>query len=94
MMGTLAAVLAGKKIRTFKDLFNADVTGDIEDVDGVLKITRINVSYWLKLPKEKRAEAKDALESYLKLCPGAQSVIGCIEINHELNMEDLTSVHT
>ena len=89
MMGTLAAVLAGKKIRTFKDLFNANVTGDIEDVDGVLKITRINVSYRLKLPKEKRAEAKDALESCLKLCPGAQSVIGCIEINHELTMEDL-----
>ena len=88
-MGTLAAVLAGKKIRTFRGLFKAIVTGDIEDVDGVLKITRINVSYWLKLPKEKREEAKDALESYLTLCPGAQSVIGCIDINHELTMEDL-----
>ena len=94
MMGTLAAVLAGKKIRTFRDLFKAIVTGDIEDVDGVLKITRINVSYWLKLPKEKRTEAEDALESYLTLCPGAQSVIGCIDINHELTMEDLTGVHT
>ena len=93
-MGTLATVLAGKKIRTIRNLFNAIVTGDIEDVDGVLKITRINVSYRLKLPKEKRTEAKDALESYLKLCPGAQSVIGCIEINHELTMEDLTGVHT
>ena len=88
-MGTLAAVLAGKKIRTFKDLFKAVVTGDIEDVDGVLKITRINVKYWLKLPKEKRSEAEEALESYLTLCPGAQSVIGCIDINHELTMEDL-----
>ena len=93
-MGTLATVLAGKKIRTIRNLFNAIVTGDIEDVDGVLKITRINVSYRLKLPKEKRTEAKDALETYLKLCPGAQSVIGCIEINHELTMEDLTGVHT
>jgi organic hydroperoxide reductase OsmC/OhrA len=88
-MGTLAAVLAGKKIRTFRNLFQAIVTGDIEDVDGVLKITRINVSYRLKLPKEKRTEAKDAMESYLTLCPGAQSVIGCIDINHELTMEDL-----
>ena len=88
-MGTLAAVLAGKKIRTFKNLFKAVVTGDIEDVDGVLKITRINVKYWLKLPKEKNTDAKDAMESYLKLCPGAQSVIGCIEINHELTMENL-----
>lgn len=89
MMGTLAAVLAGNKIRTFEHLFKAVVTGDIEDVDGVLKITRINVSYWLKVPKEKRADAKAALNSYLKLCPGAQSVIGCIDINHELTMEDL-----
>jgi len=89
MMGTLAAVLAGNKIRTFEHLFKAVVTGDIEDVDGVLKITQINVSYWLKVPKEKRADAKAALNSYLKLCPGAQSVIGCIDINHKLTMEDL-----
>ena len=88
-MGTLAAVLAGKKIRTFRDQFKATVTGDIEDVDGVLKITLINVSYLLKLPEEKRTDAKDALEVYLKLCPGAQSVIGCIDITHELTMEDL-----
>lgn len=88
-MGTLAAVLAGKKIRTFKDLFKATVTGDIEDVDGVLKITRINVDYLLKVPEEKRADALEAMDNYLQLCPGAQSVIGCIEINHELTMEDL-----
>jgi len=88
-MGTLAAVLAGKKIRTFKDLFKATVTGDIEDVDGVLKITRINVHYKLKVPEEKREDTKESLDTYLSLCPGAQSVIDCIEINHELTMEDL-----
>ena len=88
-MGTLAAVLAGKKIRTFQDLFKATVTGDIEDVDGVLKITRINVHYELKVSAEKREDAIEALSTYLKLCPGAQSVIGCIEINHELVMQDL-----
>ena len=88
-MGTLAAVLAGKKIKTIKDLFKAIVTGDIEDVDGVLKITRINVQYSLKVPEEKREEALEALNNYIKLCPGAQSVIGCIDITHELTMEDL-----
>jgi organic hydroperoxide reductase OsmC/OhrA len=89
MMGTLAAVLAGKKIKTFKDQFKAIVTGDIEDVDGVLKITRINVQYSLKVPEEKREEAEESLNNYLKLCPGAQSVIGCIDIAHELTMENL-----
>ena len=88
-MGTLAAVLAGKKIRTFKDLYKATVTGDIEDVDGVLKITRINVHYTLKVPVEKREDAKESLDTYLSLCPGAQSVIGCIDITHELTMQNM-----
>ena len=88
-MGTLATAMAGKKIRTSKDLYRAEVTGDIEDVDGVLKITRINVSYSLKVPEEKREDAKGAMDSYLRFCPAAQSVIGCIEITHELTMEEM-----
>jgi organic hydroperoxide reductase OsmC/OhrA len=90
MMGTLVTVLAGKKIRTPQDRYQATVTGDIEDVDGVLKITRINVQYLLRLPEEKRDDAREAFESYLPFCPGAQSVIGCIEINHELTLADPT----
>jgi uncharacterized OsmC-like protein len=86
MMGTLAAMLAGKKIRTFQDRFKATVTGDIEDVDGVLKITRINVRYLLKLPDEQKEDALAAFAVYLPKCPAAQSVIGCIEIHHELEM--------
>jgi len=89
MMGTLATVLGRKKIRTSKELYNATVTGDIEDVDGVLKITRINVNYLLKVQEEKREEAEEALNAYLQFCPAAQSVIGCIDINHELTLEDM-----
>ena len=42
-MGTLAAALAGKKIRTSEELYSADVEGDIENVNGILKITKIRV---------------------------------------------------
>jgi organic hydroperoxide reductase OsmC/OhrA len=84
MMGTLAAVLAKKGIRTFKELFQAQVIGDIEDVNGVLKITRIEVNYTLKAPEDKKPEALEALETYLSQCPGAQSVVGCIELHHQL----------
>jgi organic hydroperoxide reductase OsmC/OhrA len=87
MMGTLAVVLAGKKIRTFEQLYRAEVTGDIEDVDGVLKITRIKVHYFLKVPEEKWQDANEALNAYLSLCPAAQSVIDCIDISHELTLE-------
>ena len=91
MMGTLATVLAKKKIRTFQDRFEATVVGDIENVGGVLKITRIGVSYRLKVPKEQASDARTALDNYLHLCPSAQSVIDCIQITHELRLEEMAA---
>ncbi len=90
MMGTLAGVLAGKKIPTLEDLYWADVTGDIENVEGVLKITRIGVTYHLKTQSEKVEEARAAFSSYIKRCPAAQSVIGCIRIEDHLVIEETT----
>lgn len=87
MMGTLARFLAGSKILTTEDKYWADVAGDIEDVSGVLKITRIRVTYHLKAPAEKQAEAREAFGSYLKGCPAAQSVMGCIELKDQLILE-------
>jgi uncharacterized OsmC-like protein len=88
MMGTLATVMAKSKIRTFQDRYMATVTGDIEDVDGVLKITRIHVHYRLKLPPEKRAAAEAAFGGYINRCPAAASVMDAIAISHELEMVD------
>jgi organic hydroperoxide reductase OsmC/OhrA len=90
MMGTLATVLAKKKIRTFQDHYIATVTGDIENVNGVLKITRIHVRYNLKLPAERRADAEEAFSNYITMCPAAQSVIDAIQITNELEMTDET----
>ncbi len=90
MMGTLATVLAGKKIRTFQDRFRATVSGDIEAVDNVLKIVRINVHYLLRLPDAQREAATACFNNYVHRCPAAQSVIGCIEVNHELEMETMS----
>ena len=84
MMGTFASVLATKKIRTHTDRYRADVEGDIENVDGVLKITVIRVHYTLKLSPEEEADARWAMEHYIEKCPGAMSVTGCIRIEHSL----------
>lgn len=86
MMGTFASVLATRKIRTHSDRYRADVEGDIEDVDGVLKITVIRVHYELKLSQSEEADARWALENYLEKCPGAMSVSGCIRIDHSLEV--------
>ncbi len=87
-MGTFAAVLAKSTIRTDKDRYRAKVSGDIEEVNGIPKIVRIKVEYDLKLAPDMRKQAQQAFESYLTGCPAAQSVIGCIDINHQLHMED------
>lgn len=89
-MGTLATVLAGRKIPTPEDRYWADVEGDIENVNGVLKITQIRAKYHLKLPPEKAGDAREAFSSYLIKCPAAQSVIGCIDIKDELLLEEMT----
>ena len=62
-MGTLATLLAGKKIPTPEDRYWADVEGNIENVNGVLKITRIGVTYHLKIPPDKAAEAREAMSN-------------------------------
>ena len=89
MMGTLATVLAGSKIPTFSDRYRADVEGDIEDVDGVLRITRMRVAYTLLVPPGKTGEAREALKTYITRCPAAMSVRGCIEIIDSAEISEL-----
>jgi organic hydroperoxide reductase OsmC/OhrA len=90
MMGTLARFLAEKQIPTPEDRYWTDVEGDIENVNNILKITRIRVKYHLKVPRGKAGEAKEALSSYLSSCPAAQSVIGCIQIKDDMITEEIT----
>lgn len=87
MMGTLATLMAGKKIPTPESLYWADVEGDVENVSGVLKITTIRVKYHLKVTEERMVDAKECFSNYITYCPAAQSVIGCIRIEDELCFE-------
>jgi hypothetical protein len=65
MMGTLATVLARKSIPTPEDRYWTEVEGDIENVNNILKITRIRVKYHLRVAPGKAGEAKEAFSSYL-----------------------------
>jgi len=53
----------------------------------VLKITTIRVKFHLKTTEDKMADAQESFSKYIKLCPAAQSVIGCIKIEDELIFE-------
>lgn len=88
-MGTLATLLAGKKIPTPEDRYWADVEGDVENVNNVLKITQIRAKYHLKAPRGKIDDAREAFSQYLRFCPAAQSVVGCIQIRDDIALEEL-----
>jgi organic hydroperoxide reductase OsmC/OhrA len=85
-MGTLAKFLAGKSIPTPEERYWAEVEGDIESVNNVLRITEIRVVYHLKVPQEKVEEARESFSGYLTSCPAAQSVTGCIRLRDRLNI--------
>jgi uncharacterized OsmC-like protein len=62
------------------------VEGDIEDVDGVLKITKIRLTYKLRIPAGSREKADRALAVYADKCPAYQSVKGCIQCTWQADM--------
>ncbi len=88
-MGTLATVLARKKIPTYGDRYRADVEGDVEDVDGVLRITCIRVKYTLKVPPGRTEDVREALKVYIRECPAAMSVKGAIAISDTAEITEL-----
>ena len=67
----------------------AEVEGDIEDVGGVLKITRIRLHYRIKAPAEKRESIERLLGHYAEACPAYQSVKGCIECSWTAEIEEV-----
>jgi hypothetical protein len=68
----------------------ADVEGDIEDVGGVMKITKIRVRYRFRIPAGTREKIERVLDSYAEQCPAYQSVKGCIECGWEADMDEIT----
>jgi uncharacterized OsmC-like protein len=66
----------------------AQVEGDIDDVDGVLRITRIRLRYRFRIPLGTREKVDRVLASYAEKCPAYQSVKGCIECSWEADIEE------
>ena len=66
----------------------AQVEGDIEDVDGVMRITKIRLRYRFQVPAGNREKVDRVLASYAEQCPAYQSVKGCIECSWEAEIEE------
>ncbi len=66
----------------------AQVEGDIEDVEGVLKITKIRLHYRFTIPAGTREKADRALATYAEKCPAYQSVKACIDCSWDAEIEE------
>jgi hypothetical protein len=66
----------------------AAVEGDIEAVDGVLRITRIRLLYRATIPRGTREAVERALEVYADGCPAYQSIKGCIDVSWEADFTE------
>jgi uncharacterized OsmC-like protein len=66
----------------------AHVEGDIEDVDGVMKITKVRLRYQFRIPVGMREKVDRVLDSYAEKCPAYQSVKGCIDCSWNAEIDE------
>ena len=84
-MGTFGAALEVRGIESAGNL-TANVEGDIEDIEGVLKISRIRLQYRIIAPRGTGAKITRAVEVHADACPAYQSVKGCIDCSWEVQI--------
>lgn len=69
-----------RQIPSEPDKVRAQVEGDVEAIDRVLRIARIRVRYEIQIPKGTREAAERAVATHAEKCPAATSVRDCIPI--------------
>jgi uncharacterized OsmC-like protein len=80
MLGTLNGALEARGIRLAPDAIRADAEGRNEIVDGIVRLTRIDIAYRLAIPPGSRATVERALARHREKCPTARSLEGAIAV--------------
>ena len=88
MTGTLGRALEVRGIPSYPGRLSSEVEGDIEDVGGIMQITRIRVRYRIRIPAGKKDEAERALAFHERGCPAAMSIKGCIQVEYAAEIEE------
>ena len=70
-----------------RDVVGEEGLRDIEQVDGVMRITRIALLFKFKAPEELIEKAERALNNFADRCPAYLSVKECIEVSWDAEIE-------
>jgi uncharacterized OsmC-like protein len=86
MMGTFGGALDARHIDASNDRLTADVTGEVEQEEGVLVIRRIHVAMSLKAPEDARETVQRVHEMYAMRCPLYRTLHGTIQLTSSFEL--------
>ena len=88
MLGTLNGALEARGIRLGPDDMHAAAEGRNEIVDGIIRLTRIDIRYSLRIPAGSRETVERALSRHRDKCPTARSLAGAVAVEFSAEIEE------
>jgi hypothetical protein len=86
MLGTFGGALEARQIDAGGGRLTADVTGEVENEDGVLVIRRIHVAMRLAAPREARATVDRVHGVYAMRCPLYRTLHNAIALSSSVDL--------
>jgi uncharacterized OsmC-like protein len=86
MMGTFGGALEARQINASDGRLTADVTGEVEEEEGVLVIRRIHVSMQLAAPEDAREKVERAHSVYPMKCPLYRTLHKAIQLTSSFEL--------
>jgi uncharacterized OsmC-like protein len=88
MLGTFGGALEARRIDASNGKLVGEVTGEVENEDGVLVIRRIHVALRLQAPEGARETVERVHGMYAMRCPLYRTLHNAIQLTSSFDLED------
>jgi uncharacterized OsmC-like protein len=88
MLGTFGGALEARQIDASEGKLAGEVTGEVEEEDGVLVIRRIHVSMRLRAAEETRGKVERVHAVYAMRCPLYRTLHHAIQLTSSFELTD------
>ena len=86
MLGTFGGALEARQIDASHGKLTADLTGEVEQEEGVLVIRRIHVAMRLAAPQEVKSTVERVHEMYAMRCPLYRTLHKAIQLTSSVEL--------
>ena len=88
MLGTFGGALEARQIDASNGRLTGEVTGEVEEEDGVLVIRRIHVSMRLRAREDVREKVERVLAVYAMSCPLYRTLHNAIQLTSSFELTE------